>query len=128
MIEILQKRSQTNFYFTAKWIWDSSIFSSIKPKMTSDSLFTFVFFPFLSEFTCFVPKIVLNIKTIFCKKQVHSGKIGENTKVNKQLVAMFWLNWRNYGSVSYPLSCIIPTYVHFTSYILQHFLFIRKYQ
>jgi hypothetical protein len=31
--------------------------------MTSDCLFTFVFSPFLPEFTCFVPKIVLNIKT-----------------------------------------------------------------
>ena len=31
--------------------------------------------------------------------------MGKNTKVNKQLAAMFWLNWRKYGSVWYSLSC-----------------------
>jgi hypothetical protein len=33
--------------------------------------------------------------------------MGKNSKVNKQLVAMFWLNWRKCGSVSYLFSLII---------------------
>jgi hypothetical protein len=36
------------------------------------------------------------------KNQVRTGK---NTKLNKQLAAMFWLNWRKYGSLWYSLSC-----------------------
>ena len=31
--------------------------------------------------------------------------MGKNTKGNKQLDAMFWLNRRNYGPVWYSLSC-----------------------
>ena len=46
-------------------------------------------------------------KTIFCTKQVNSGK---NTEVNKQLLVIFWLNWRKYGSVSYSLSCNTEEY------------------
>ena len=33
--------------------------------------------------------------------------MGKNTKVNKQSLAMFWLNWRKYGAVSYSFSCTL---------------------
>ena len=94
---------------TAKWIWDSSIFSSIKPKYDK---WLFVYF-------CVFPRIYLfcaencsehHNKTTFCSKQVNSGK---NTKVNKQSLAMFWLNWRKYGFVSYSLSCTNKHNFHF---------------
>jgi hypothetical protein len=56
--------------------------------MTSDCLFTFVFLPFLPAFTCFVPKIVLNIKKkqFFGAKQVNSGKNGEKHR-SKQTIS-----------------------------------------
>ena len=73
---------------TAKWIRDSSIFSSIKPKNEKR---LFVYFCFFHILTYLAPK---NIKA----KQVRTGK-------NKQLVTIFWLNLRKYCSVSYSLNC-----------------------
>ena len=85
---------QLNEYETA------SYFLQLSQNMTSNCLFTFVFSP---EFTCFVPKIVLNIKTkqFSVQSKWIPVRTGKNTKVNKQLVAMFWLDLRKYGSVSY---------------------------
>ena len=87
------KKLPTKQSNTAKWIWDSSIFSSIKPKHDNQS---FVYF-------CVFPRIYL-----FCAENCseHQNKIiqvrmGKNTKVNKQLAGMFWLNWRKHGSVWY---------------------------
>ena len=53
------------------------------------------FSPFLFEFTCFAPKIVV----IWCSEQfsVHNRLIQirtcKNTKINKQFYVTFWLNW-----------------------------------
>ena len=84
----------------------------------------FCFCPFLPEFICFEPKIVLNIKnkTIFGIKQLNSEieEQEENTKVNKQLVVMFWLHWRKYGSVSYSFSCKTSDYQIETKKIWKH--------
>ena len=44
--------------------------------------------------------------TIFRAKQVNSWK---NTKVNKQMLVIFWLNCRKYGAVSYSFCCTIAT-------------------
>ena len=33
--------------------------------------------------------------------------MGKNTKVNKQSLVMFWLNWTKYGAVSYSFSCTL---------------------
>jgi hypothetical protein len=76
---------------TAKWIWESSIFYELSHNMTW----------------------ILGRKLFWTSKQYNfwrkTGKLnaltGENTKVNKQSVAMFWLNWGKYGSVSYSISC-----------------------
>ena len=85
---------------TAKWIWVGSIFSSIKPKHDMRLFVSFVFFSVLT----FCPKncSLHQNKTVFQAKRVNSGK---NTKVDKQLAAMFYLNWRKYGSIWYSLSC-----------------------
>ena len=71
---------------TALWIWDRSIFSSIKPKHSNNCS-------------------VLMFRTIFRAKQVNSGKKGENPKVNKQSLVIFWFE-ENMGAVSYSFSCI----------------------
>ena len=79
-------------------------FLQLRQNMATIFLFTFVFFPVLTWIYLFCAKncFVLMLRTIFGTKQVNSGK---NTKVNKQLVAMFWLNWRKYWSLLYSLSC-----------------------
>ena len=63
---------QPNEYETA------SYFLQLSQIMTSNCLYTFVFF---SEFTCFVTKIVLDIKI---KQFSAQGKFGENTKVKQK--------------------------------------------
>ncbi len=60
--------------------------------MTSECLFILYFSPFLPEFTCFAPKIVLNIKTIFGAKQVNSGKNGEKLEFVTSGVELLWGN------------------------------------
>ena len=45
---------------------------------------------------------VLMFKIILGSAQVNSG---ENTEINKQSHVKFWLNWIEYGAVSYSLSC-----------------------
>ena len=86
---------------TAKWIWDSFIFSSIKPKYDKQLFVYFCVFPQI-YLSCTENCFILMFRTIFGATQVNSG---ENTKVNKQSLAMFWLNWIKYGSVSHSLSC-----------------------
>ena len=98
---------------TAKWIWDSSIFSSIKAK-TWQAIVCLIM--------CFSPNLpVLRQKLFWTSKQNNfwpkTGKFGENPKVNKQSLVMFWLDWKKYGSVSYSLIC---TYL----YVLNFFLFV----
>jgi hypothetical protein len=59
-------------------------FLQLSQNMTSNCLFTFVFFPVL---TCFAQKIVfLVFRTIFGAKQVNSGKNGEKLK-SKQTIS-----------------------------------------
>ena len=88
-------------YTTAWWIWDSSKFYPIKPKLDIGLFVEFC------VFTCFYQflhdKIVLQIKT---KQWSHHAKTGKNTEINKQSDVKFWLNWRKYGTVSYSFSCI----------------------
>ena len=84
---------------TTKLIWESSRFSSIKPKHDMSIYF----------FVCSsLNLLVLCLKLFWTSKQVNSGK---NTKANTQLFAMFWLNWRKYGSVWYSLSCTYDIFV-----------------
>ena len=86
---------QLNEYETAPY------FLQVSKNMTSNCFFTFVFSPFLPEFTCFVPKIVLNIKIkqFLAQNRLIQVRTGKNTKENKQSLVMFWLNWWKYGSV-----------------------------
>ena len=90
------------FDHTAKWIKDSSIFSSIKPKIDIG----------LFVFTCFYQFLHYVIIILFCRSKqnnfmITSWKTGENrknTKINKQSDVKFWLNWIKLGDVSYLLS------------------------
>jgi len=92
-----------NLHLTAKWIWDSSISSSIKPKIDIGLFVDFW------VFTCFYPVLndILQIK----RKQFYDHimqklvKTGKNTEINKQSNVKFWLNWIKFGAVSYLLSC-----------------------
>ena len=61
-------------------------------------------------FLCFPPNLPeLNLKLFWTSEQNNfrfsSGKFGENTEINKQSHVKFWLNWIEYGAVSYSLSC-----------------------
>ena len=72
--------------------------------MTLECLLISVFLP---VFVWCDHKIVLQIKTKqfydnIMQKPVKSGKY---TEINKQSNVKFWLNWINYGAVSYSLSC-----------------------
>ena len=71
-------------YCTAKFE-AAAYFLQLSQNMTSDCLFTYVFSPFLPEFTCFASKIVLNIKNR--RKQVNSFKNGENTQKFKKTIS-----------------------------------------
>ena len=70
------------------------IFFNQAKNMTCDCLFTFVFFPILTSIYLFCAENCSEHqnKTIFGTNQINSGKNGENTKLNKQLAAMFWRN------------------------------------
>jgi hypothetical protein len=74
---------QLNEYETAPY------FLQLSQNMTSDCLFTFVFFLFLTRIYLFCAENCSENqnKTIFGTKQVNSGKNG-----GKQFVAMLWLN------------------------------------
>ena len=65
--------------FTAKWIWDSFIFSSIKPKHDKRLFVYFCFFPILTWIYVFCAKFFSEhqSKTFFWAKQVNLGKNGE---------------------------------------------------
>ena len=95
-----------------KWIRDRSTFSSYKPKLDIRLFVDFCVFPcsylFWAE-NCFV----LIFKTIFCSKQVRTGR---NTKINKQSEVKFWLNWIKCGSVSYSFSCVKNEKIHYRYY------------
>ena len=75
--------------------------SLIKPKLDVPLFVDFCVFPrsylFCAE-NCFEDQN----KTIFCSKQVRTGK---NTQINKQPDVKFWLILRKYGSVLYSFSC-----------------------
>ena len=86
------RNTQIDFFpwptvYTAKWIWDSSIFSSIMPKHDQRSFFYFCVFPH-SYLFCTENCFILMFRTIYGAKQVRTGK---NRKVYKQPLAMFWL-------------------------------------
>ena len=78
----------------AKWIWDNSIFSSIRPKFDKRLFIYFCVFPRI-YLSCTKNFFILMSRTIFGATQVNSG---ENTKVNKQSLVMFWLNWIESGA------------------------------
>ena len=63
-------------------------FLQLSQNMTSDCLFTFVFFPVLTWIYLFCAKncFVLMFRTIFGAKQVNSGKNGEKHK-SKQTIS-----------------------------------------
>ena len=82
-------------------MWDSSIFSSIKPKYDKRLFVYFCVFPQI-YLSCTKNCFILMFRTIFGATQVN---LWENTKVNKQSLVIFWLIWRKYGSVSHSLSC-----------------------
>ena len=63
-------------------------FLQLSQNMTSDCLFTFVFFSQIYLF-CAIHYFILMFRTILGAKQVNSGK---NTKVNKQSLVIFWLD------------------------------------
>ena len=54
--------------------------------MTFDCLFDYVFSRVLPEFTCFAPKIVLNIKTKRFSVQVNAGKNGKKHKGKQTII------------------------------------------
>ena len=103
----------TNFtkrciYCTAKWAWDSSIFSSIKPKNWHRITCWFLcFYQFLPVFAWYDHNIVQQIKTIQSYDLIMPKlvKTGKNTEFNKQSDVKFWLNWIKFGAFSYLLSC-----------------------
>ena len=78
---------QLNEYETALY------FLQLSQNMTSDCLFTFVFFP---EFTCFARKIVfiMMFRTIFGAKHVNSDK---NREI--QSLVMFWQNMEQLSNI-----------------------------
>ena len=88
---------------TAKWIWDSSIFSSIKPKLDIGLFFDFCVFTylFLPAFAWCEHKIVL----FWFAEQLNDHimqnlvKTGKKTEINKQSHVKFWLNWIKYGAL-----------------------------
>ena len=66
---------------------------------------------------CVFPRIYLSCiencsehqnKTIFGATQVN---LGENTKVNKQSLVIFWVNLRKYGAVLYSFSCTVVPHI-----------------
>ena len=94
-------------------MWDKSIFSSIKPKHDKWLFVYFYVFPRI-YLSCTENCSEHQNKTIFGATQVN---LGENTKVNKQSLVIFWLNWRKYGAVSYSFSCkkILNSFITFAS-------------
>ena len=63
------------------------------------------------DFCVFPPSLPeLNLK-LFCSEVLILSwaqvNLGQNTDINKQSNAKFWLNWIKYGAVSYSLSCIL---------------------
>ena len=89
---------QLNEYETAPY----SI--QLSQKLTSDCLLISVF---LSVFAWFAHKIVLQIKLKQFYEHIMQElvKKGKYTKVKKQSYVKFWLNWIQFGAVSYSLSC-----------------------
>jgi hypothetical protein len=95
-------------FITAEWIWDSSIFSSIKPILDMGLFVDFCVFTCFYQFLhdvliklfCF--GMQNNFVSTSCKNPVKTGKY---TEINKQSNVKFWLNWIKYGAVSYSLSC-----------------------
>ena len=73
----------------------------LNQNLTSACLFIFVFAPVLSWFE-HENYFEDWSKTIFCSKQVRTGK---NTEINKQSDVKFWLIWRKCGLDSYSFSC-----------------------
>ena len=89
LYQILNLSYQTTLCFifvTAKWIWDISIFSSIKPKLD-------------------IRLFVDSAKQFYEHSMQKLAKTGKYTKINKQSHVKFWLNWRKYKTVSYSFSC-----------------------
>ena len=86
--------------FTAKRIQNGSIISSFKP------IFDKGFFFDLPNVFCTScePEIVLTVLKIKTKIISHSQFV-QNTQINQELVVKFWLNRKNYGSVSYSFNC-----------------------
>ena len=94
-------------YCTAKWLWDSSIFSSIKPKHDKQLFVYFCVFPVLTWIYLFCLRNCFHLmfRTILVAKQLNSCKNGEKHKSKHTISCHVLDNWRKYGSVSYSLSC-----------------------
>ena len=84
------------FQFTAKPIWYSSIFSSIKRKL---DIWLFVDFLFLPVFTIFC--MMWSIIKLFCQSKQNNFMITscKNTEINKQSYVKFWPNWIKFEAV-----------------------------
>ena len=85
------------------------MFSSIIPKL-GDHLFvgvsvftnSYLFLPVANpKLFCFD----LIFRTIIGLQKVKQARMDKNAEINKQSVVIFWLNWRQYGSVLNSLSC-----------------------
>ena len=83
---------QLNKYETAP------CFLLLNQNLMTDCLLIYVFLPLLTYFYLLRTwNWVFIFRTILGSQQVRMGK---NTKINKQFVVIFRLNWRKYGSVS----------------------------
>ena len=80
----------------AKWIWDSSIFSSNKPKLGIGFSVDFC------VFTCFYQFLHDVLNKLVCFDLQNNFMI---RSWKKQSDVKFWLNWIKYRAVSYSLSC-----------------------
>ena len=85
------------------------MFSSIKPKLGDHlcvGLSVFTNSNLLRIQNCFV----LIFRTILGLQQVKQAWLGKNIEINKQSVAIFWSNWRQYGSVLNSFNWISRTF------------------
>ena len=84
------------------------MFSSLKPKLDIGLFVDFAEFPWIPQFLhdviikLFCRSKQNNFMIISCKNGYKTGKF---SKINKQSDVKFWLNWIEFGAVSYVLSC-----------------------
>ena len=76
----------------AKWMWISTIFSSIKPKL---DMGLFVDFCWFICFNQFLHNMLIKSAEQFYEHIMQKPvKTGKYTEINKQSLVKFWLNWK----------------------------------